>query len=890
MLRSIATLVVGLAVCFPGQAAERVKEIWRSRYGQTYYTFSQTSGVANPNDGSLWLPEGATVTRLSPAGELLARSPALGAPGKLAIDPANGSCWVLEGVSGRLAHLWRDGRLLSTTPGFSPYGSLIPSPADGSVWVTGQLLDDYGAPYDFLAHVSATGQELSRGAGRWQVVVDPNDGTLWKCSETEIVCVSPDGSEAWRIANPGGTPLDTPGEDPRDHSLWLVSPAGKTTHLSADGDLVWQGSTDARLVRELWVSPLDSSVWISYYTPLGRSTTDALATVAPPELVHLNSSGAEVWRLSNANPMGHRDLDGSIWVAAYDAVQGWGLIQYSAEGQELRRFSRPDSTLLTYSQSDNSFWGVLATGNLTHLGPDGAIVWQEHMPHLDLAGRGVDPQDGSVWATDGADLVRLSPAGIEMERRPIPSAGEGYYFSRLTVSPWDDSWWLTYTDYGGSGPAPLLLHLAADGTELSRHDKIGWEPVVSQFDGSVWGQWTDYTWWSDGEVLHEEWHAYVRRLSPDGVLLWTHEYLLPVSDPWVDDTDGSVWIGVDYPEGVKLEHFSAAGEFLGDLPIPDVFSRFGEFAVSPLDGSVYATGVWVDEDTLEFEGWAGRMSSSGGVLWQHGGFYAPENMALDLADGSLWVSDMGEWGTYFSPGSVVAHFAADGEELWRSQAFNGPGWLALDSRDGSVWVSDWMNDQIVHLAVVQPPFPDVPGDFWACDEIIACVYAGIVEGYPDGGYHPAAPVTRDQMAVYISRALAGGDANVPTGPATATFPDVPTEHWAFQYVEYCKSLGIVQGYWDGYHPDEAVDRAQMAVFVARSTCDPIGEDGLNSYVAPSSATFPDVPTDFWAYKHVEYIAAEGVTQGYPDGFYHPEYVCTRDQMAVYVQRAFDLPT
>jgi hypothetical protein len=52
-----------------------------------------------------------------------------------------------------------------------------------------------------------------------------------------------------------------------------------------------------------------------------------------------------------------------------------------------------------------------------------------------------------------------------------------------------------------------------------------------------------------------------------------------------------------------------------------------------------------------------------------------------------------------------------------------------------------------------------------------------------------------------------------------------------------------------------------------------------------------VPTNFWAYKYVEYIAQPdiGVTKGYPDGDYHPEYICTRDQMAVYIQRAFKLP-
>jgi hypothetical protein len=40
--------------------------------------------------------------------------------------------------------------------------------------------------------------------------------------------------------------------------------------------------------------------------------------------------------------------------------------------------------------------------------------------------------------------------------------------------------------------------------------------------------------------------------------------------------------------------------------------------------------------------------------------------------------------------------------------------------------------------------------------------------------------------------------------------------------------------------------------------------------------------------YVEYIAGQGVTHGYPDGSYHPEVTCTRDQMAVYVARAFGL--
>jgi len=73
------------------------------------------------------------------------------------------------------------------------------------------------------------------------------------------------------------------------------------------------------------------------------------------------------------------------------------------------------------------------------------------------------------------------------------------------------------------------------------------------------------------------------------------------------------------------------------------------------------------------------------------------------------------------------------------------------------------------------------------------------------------------MAVFIARALCGGDASVPTGPAAATFPDVLTGHWAFRYVEHVTSQGVTTGYPDGtYRPEIAVDRAQMAVYVARA--------------------------------------------------------------------------
>ena len=96
--------------------------------------------------------------------------------------------------------------------------------------------------------------------------------------------------------------------------------------------------------------------------------------------------------------------------------------------------------------------------------------------------------------------------------------------------------------------------------------------------------------------------------------------------------------------------------------------------------------------------------------------------------------------------------------------------------------------------------------------------------------------------------------------------------------------GIVAGFEDHtYRPSLPVNRGAMAVYLTRAML-----GGEEVPTAPISPSFPDVPTDYWSYQFIEYIKSQGVTAGYLDGKYHPEYVCTRDQMAVYVARAFEL--
>ncbi len=211
-----------------------------------------------------------------------------------------------------------------------------------------------------------------------------------------------------------------------------------------------------------------------------------------------------------------------------------------------------------------------------------------------------------------------------------------------------------------------------------------------------------------------------------------------------------------------------------------------------------------------------------------------------------------------------------------------PKWpLVRRMREANLQAAQW------RLAASDRPFLDVPADHWAVREIEAAKAAGLVHGYGDDLYQPSSPVSRDQMAVYLARALAGGDEEVPAGPDQPTFTDVAAEHWAYRHIEYAHQRDVVHGYSDGrYHPEYLLDRGQMAVFIARAVAG--GETALAGYLPPETPTFPDVPAESWCYKAVEYLAARALVFGYLDGLYHPEYICSRDQIAVYVARSFGL--
>jgi len=68
------------------------------------------------------------------------------------------------------------------------------------------------------------------------------------------------------------------------------------------------------------------------------------------------------------------------------------------------------------------------------------------------------------------------------------------------------------------------------------------------------------------------------------------------------------------------------------------------------------------------------------------------------------------------------------------------------------------------------PFPDVGAGHPFAEEIGNLADAGITGGFPDGGYHPGDPVSRQSMAAFLGRGL-GRAGYVPFAPSPETTGD-----------------------------------------------------------------------------------------------------------------------
>lgn len=151
-------------------------------------------------------------------------------------------------------------------------------------------------------------------------------------------------------------------------------------------------------------------------------------------------------------------------------------------------------------------------------------------------------------------------------------------------------------------------------------------------------------------------------------------------------------------------------------------------------------------------------------------------------------------------------------------------------------------------------------------------------------------LTEGESYVFTVKAVNSVGESVPSapsgsalvGPATDSFSDVPPGHLFFSEITWLAERGITTGFDDGtFKPTMQLSRQAMAAFLYRLAGEPA--------YTPTGQRFSDVPASHQFYLEIEWLAATGITSGYPDGTFRPTGTLTRGEMAAFLYRAAGSP-
>ena len=150
---------------------------------------------------------------------------------------------------------------------------------------------------------------------------------------------------------------------------------------------------------------------------------------------------------------------------------------------------------------------------------------------------------------------------------------------------------------------------------------------------------------------------------------------------------------------------------------------------------------------------------------------------------------------------------------------------------------------------------------------------GVIEGYEDGSFDPNGTLVREEAATLVTWMLLGDNAGS-LGIERSTFDDVLTTRWSAPAIEYCVSLGIIDGAGDGnFYP-----RGQLtAVAFAKVLLTAIGYDSDSEGLVGTS----------WSINTSALAAEVGLDNGIEDLTWSA--AITREQAAQMALNAIQAP-
>ena len=114
----------------------------------------------------------------------------------------------------------------------------------------------------------------------------------------------------------------------------------------------------------------------------------------------------------------------------------------------------------------------------------------------------------------------------------------------------------------------------------------------------------------------------------------------------------------------------------------------------------------------------------------------------------------------------------------------------------------------------------------------------------------------------------------------AEFRDLPRNYTFYDEVRYLSDKGIISGYPDDmFRATAHVTRAEAAIMIGRAL-------ELNGNA--KNTTFRDVTAKVTGSGYIASAVEKGIITGYPNGTYRPHEPVTRGQIAIFLDRAFEL--
>jgi hypothetical protein len=314
-------------------------------------------------------------------------------------------------------------------------------------------------------------------------------------------------------------------------------------------------------------------------------------------------------------------------------------------------------------------------------------------------------------------------------------------------------------------------------------------------------------------------------------------------------TDGHMWIIVDG----KFDAFADGPD--GDISYPDDGIP-GDYCGGPCDNSDPFLVI------------AAEKHDAGSAYPSFAGWFDELRLSTTLR----YTSDFSPASAPFSPDADTAalyHFdeGAGSVATDSSGAVGGPSNGEIKT-GGSPLGPEWSTD--TPLTDQTGPFTDIAGTTFET-EILWLHEQGITTGCDSSRYCPSDPVTRGQMATFLTRAL-----ELEPGSGDIFTDDNGSTHETS--IEALAAAGVTSGCDVGlFCPNDPITRAQMATFLAR---------GIDTLLDATDDYFDDDNGNLHE-ANIDVMAENAITLGCAPRSYCPGDPVTRGQMAAFVYRALN---